>query len=95
MRVELTDWNGYQRTITSNNPALIGDWFAEHAEHLVTGDSRLQVRIQFWPDSPEEMEVIGRNPVVLLTQEGLLHFAEKILETSKKIGELESAAAGG
>lgn len=95
MRVEIADWMGRPYTISSKNAKLIGDWFAEHAGRLMTADSRLAIQIRIWPDDEDEFKLIGRDQVISFTQDGLLHWAEKILEASKKLGELEEAAAGG
>jgi hypothetical protein len=93
MRVELTDWNMQQYSITSRNARTIGDWFAEHANNLMTGDNRLSIRIAIWPQSHEEMELIGGNrQEIQFTQDGLLHLAEIILGASKKLGDLEEAS---
>ena len=92
MRVEIQDWNGYGYTISSRNPALVGEWFAEHAQHLMTGDSRMQIRIQIWPQDADEAATIGAQTMTSpMTQDGLLEFADKILAAAARAGELESA----
>jgi hypothetical protein len=93
MRVEIVDWVGQPYTITSRKPELIGKWFAEHAGNLMSADNRAAIRINIWPQDIEEMKLIGKDSVTPFTQDGLLALAERILEASKKLGDLESAAA--
>jgi hypothetical protein len=91
VRVELTDCNGYPAMITSQNPKLIGDWFAEHAPGLMTADCRSQARIAIWPQSHEEMKTIGQqHTAVTFTQDGLLYLAGQILEAAQALGEIEA-----
>lgn len=92
MRVEIQDWNGYGYTISSRNPALVGEWFAEHAAHLMTADSRMQIRIQIWPQDVEESKLIGAQHLASpMTQDGLLALADTILAAAARAGELEAA----
>jgi hypothetical protein len=90
MRVEIQHWNAQSYSITSMNPALVGEWFGEWAPRLMTADCRYEVRIRIWPQTHEEMQTIGSVDATF-TQDGLLHLAERILEASKKLGEMESA----
>jgi len=95
VRVELYDWNAQAYVITSQNAALIGDWFAEQAGNLMTADSRLQVQIRIWPQSEAEAKTIGVQGLTeKLTQDGLLHLADVILKAAAKLADMESADAG-
>lgn len=50
MIVEIYDSTGGVYRITSDKPEIVGAWFAEHAEKLQTGDTRLlPYRINVWP----------------------------------------------
>jgi hypothetical protein len=94
VRVEIQDWNGHGYTISSRNPALVGEWFAEQAAHLMTADSRMQIRIQIWPQDADEAKLIGAQSLSSpMTQDGLLHLADCILTAAARAGELESAPA--
>ena len=96
MRVEIQDWNGYGYTISSRNPALVGQWFAEQAAHLMTADSRMQIHIQIWPQDAEEHEVLGQQALTAkMTQDGLLELADHILKASQRAGDMEAWRAAG
>lgn len=88
MRVEIWDNVGQMRMITSCQPRLIGDWFAEQASELMTADARMQdCRLNIWPQTREEIKTIGEHREVRLDQDGLLQLAEKILEASKALAD--------
>ena len=90
MRVEIDDWMRQRYTIDSGNAVTIGKWAAEQFSKLMTADARLQdCRIQVWPSSPEEAELIGQPPRYKFTQDDLLALAEVILEASKRLADKE------
>jgi hypothetical protein len=91
MRVEIYDWNCQAYTITSRDPKLIGEWFAEHAQSLMTADARAEIQIRIWPQDQQEHRLIGPDQVTRFTQDGLLHLAQVILDASQKLAELESS----
>jgi hypothetical protein len=100
MRVEIQDGDGQGYTITSGDPALVGQWFAEHSAHLMSADARYQARMQIWPSTAFEYEILSspRRLQALdskFTQDSLLALAQHILDASARLGELEAAAADG
>lgn len=94
MRVEIFDADSQAHVISSYDPRIIGDWFAEHARLLITSDTRmLPYKINIWPSTHEEFQAVGSMSLTVnFTQDGLLHLAEAILEASKKLGDIESAS---
>lgn len=98
MRIELQDCNGYSYRCDSRDPRIIGSWFAEHAEMLMTADSRmLPHRINIWPSDQREHQVLS-GPARLqvieakFTQDSLLELAQVILDASARLGEMEQAS---
>ena len=90
MRVEIYDEVMRGHTIGSKNPRLIGEWFAEHAELIMSADARTMAQIRVWPEDDEEMSLIGRQLHARFTQDGLLVLAQVILDAAAKLGELEA-----
>jgi hypothetical protein len=93
MRVEIDDSDAYRHQIDSNDPETIGRWFSEKAKLLMSADTRWgQCRLRIWPSTHAESLTIGQGIEAQFTQDGLLYLAGRILEASKKLGDLESAA---
>jgi len=97
VRVEIRDCNGQAYSITSADPRIIGDWFAEHAEMLMSANTTMMpYPMYIWPQTEREQKILSgpdrlQMIEVRLTQDGLLHLAGRILEASKMLGDLENA----
>lgn len=87
IRIDIQDPVGRTRSITSKNARIIGDWFAEHARELMSADVREYTQIRIWPESQDEFKLIGPDPMIRFTQDGLLYLAEKILDASKQLAD--------
>lgn len=96
MKVEIWDMVRRAHTITSRDPRIIGDWFAEKAAEIMSADSRMQeCRIVVWPETHEECQLVGMASEQLsFTQDNLLYLAQKILEVSQKLADQEVPVAG-
>ena len=97
MNIEIRDCNGQLFRCDSSDPLIIGAWFAEHAQMLMSADVRLMpYPLTIYPQTHREAEILsGPGRVEALeakfTQEGLLELAQKILDASARLGELEAA----
>lgn len=91
MKIELEDWLGQLRVIWTQDPALAGQWLAEQARDLMSGDARLpRCQLRIWPTSDAERAAIGRHDFQI-TQENLLELASGTLEASQAIADREEA----
>jgi hypothetical protein len=94
MKVEIDDDNAYRHQIDSADPELIGRWFAEKAKLLMSANAMWgNCRMRIWPSTNTESKTIGQGIEARFTQDSLLSLAGQILEASKMLGDLESAAA--
>lgn len=92
MRIELHDCNAQMYRVDSFDPRVIGDWFAEHAQLLMSANAAMMpYQISIWPSTHVEANSIGQISLeARWTQDGLLYLAEKILDASKHMGELQA-----
>lgn len=94
MRVQIIDWVGAPHVITSSDPKLIGQWFAEQAAALMMADCTMQhCRIEIWPQTHQEHDMLrsGKRDHYRFTQDDLLELAQVILNASAELGERESS----
>jgi hypothetical protein len=98
MQITIQDCNGLMYRCDSTDPRIIGDWFAEHANLLMSADTRMMpYPLTIYPQTPRERAILsGPERVQAIeakfTQEGLLELAQKILDASARLGELEEMA---
>lgn len=95
MRAELVDDCGQMFTVDSQDPKLIGAWFAEHANQLMSSDASMpDCRLRIWPRTNAEFEYLRlAGPRDLqVTQDDLAELARSILDVAEKIGARESAS---
>jgi hypothetical protein len=82
MRIEIADQNCIAHTITTEDPRIAGDWFAEICRKIMSVNSRFSdCRLSVWPSTHEEMDKIGEHQFVI-DYDSLSHFAGKILEVT-------------
>ena len=96
MMVSIRDCNGQEHRCDSSDPKIIGAWFAEHAELFMSANSAIMpYPMYIWPQTKRELEILS-GPARLkvieakLDQDGLLELAQKILDASARLGELEN-----
>jgi hypothetical protein len=88
MRVQIITCDGLSLSIDSHDPKLIGAWFTEHANLLMTADARMQEnRLLIWPRTHEEFGALGAQREYRFTQDDLLELAQSILDASAKMAE--------
>lgn len=98
MRIEIRDCLGQSYNCDSRDPCIIGAWFAEHAQLLMSADTRMMpYPLYIWPSDKREHDILsgpGRLQVIeaQLTQDGLLGLAQVILDAAARLGEMEQAS---
>lgn len=95
MRVEIFDAIMYRHSIDSSDPELVGKWFAEKAEMLMSDSAQFNhpVQMDIWPSTEQEHLIIGQWSIRPVTQDSLLEFARHILNAAERLGEIERNAA--
>lgn len=99
MRVEIDDYVAQRHMIDSTDPELIGRWFTEKATLLMSANAALgDCRLRIWPTTHTEHEILSgpdrlRQIDYRLTQDSLLELAQRILDASHKLAELEASKA--
>jgi hypothetical protein len=98
MQIRIMDCNGMEHRCDSADPGIIGAWFAEHAELLMSADVRtMPYPMYIYPQTAREQQILS-GPERLkmiearMTQDGLLELAQKILDASARLGELEETS---
>jgi len=96
MRVEIPDYYGYMHVIDSADPGLIGKWFAEKAQVLMSADTGFNhpVSLDIWPATEHERLTIGKHSIRPVTSDSLLELARHILNVSEIVQEAERRLPG-
>ena len=89
MKAIIVDSSGYCYQINTGKPELLGAWFVEHAEKLMSVNASYNhpVSLDIWPESKDEKEKIGEWSINPITVDSLLQFAAQILEVSQRISD--------
>lgn len=97
MQIRLQDCNGQEYRCDSLDPQIIGAWFAERAELLMSANSTMMpYPLYIYPQTQREIDILSgfdriRAIEARFTQDGLLELAQKILDASARLGELEAS----
>jgi hypothetical protein len=88
MRVELYDESGYLHRVDSADYELIGRWFAEKAQLLISADCRINhpVSLDIWPSGAStqaDMEALRQAHLPIRSADGLLELVKGLLRLSE------------
>lgn len=80
MRIEVRDYNGWVYAIDSENPVTLSLWLYEYAQRIMRNNIALFADIRVYPRSQAEQAMIGRDPIVQVTAEGMGKLIEGLRE---------------
>jgi hypothetical protein len=92
VRIEIDDSNCQRHTISTLDMTTAGRWAAEHFTRLMSADARFgDCRLRIWPDTYEEMDLIGSQEV-RLDVEGLDELCRVFWNAAERLADKMAAA---